>query len=213
MPEMRLLKLPFMNIAVSIIAIAIFLVLIDRLLYLDFTGMSWRSAKRALPEFARQHSLTFEAAFQRHQMGSVCGLFQGRAIRIDPDHLAVVKIEVPRVATIRLASFAPQSNQPDGLTPFETGNTNVDRYFKTRLAPGPLQIDAQARSRRFNKIEIFTQHWKSKLRYVKLANGELTFSFKYGQATYIPGKILEEFLPGAVHMAVSLETIFANHGR
>jgi uncharacterized protein YbbC (DUF1343 family) len=173
-----------MNVVISIIAIFVSLALIDQLLYLDITGMGWKSAKLALPGFARKYDLAFEPAFQKHQMGMVHGLYHARLVSIEPDHRAVIKIELPRLSAIRLSSASSlHLHIQEGMIPFETGNKYMDRYLHTRLSPAPFQIHSEAHRSKLYEVEKITKRWKSKLRYLKLSDGVLTCSFKYGQAT------------------------------
>ena len=200
-----------MHTAVTIAVILVALAFIDQVLYLDITRLGWRRAKSAMPEIARKLSLTYEPATQQHHMGTIHGKYRGRYVRVDPDCLATIRIELPGLSYIRLSTSDPRRlNIPERMTSFDSGNISFDRFFRSRLAAVPLHIHPDFHASNTHQVEQFSKSWKSRLRYLKLSNGVLTGSFKYGQASYIPTTLIERFLSELVLLADALESMLAS---
>lgn len=200
-----------MHTAVTIAVILFLLALIDQVLYLDITRLGWRRAKSALPGIARKFDLTYKPASQQHHMGTITGNCHGRSICIDPDRRATIRIELTGLAHIQLNTLEPDRlNIPEGMTFFDSGNISFDRFFKSRLTTKPLQINPNFQALNPDPFEQFRSTWKSKLRYLKLGNNSLICSFKYGQASYIPAKLIERFLPELLVLCEAIESMPAD---
>jgi hypothetical protein len=197
-----------MHTAVTITVILFLLAVIDHALYLDITRLGWHRAKSALPEIAQKFNLTYEPAAQQHHMGTITGKYHGRSVCIDPDRRATIRIELTGLAHMQLNTLEPDRlNIPEGMTFFDSGNISFDRFFKSRLTAKPLQINPNFHAFNPDPFEQFSISWKSKLRYLKLGNNGLICSFKYGQASYIPAKLIERFLPELLVLTEAIESM------
>ena len=142
-------------------------------------------------------------------MGLVHGMYRDRSIAIDPDNRATVRLDLPHLPDVRLSSSSPHpSFKKEGMAIFDWGSTYLNGYFRTRLSV--LQVDGNRHRARLTEIERIIKRWRFKLRYLKVSGGTLTCSFKYGQATYIPKQVLEEFLPDMIRFAKAIESLFGD---
>ncbi|MCP3874459.1 MAG: hypothetical protein GY699_15055 [Desulfobacteraceae bacterium] len=198
-----------MKLILTLAVIFTALYLMDRVLFLDMTRLGWRKARNSMPGIANRFNLTFVPAKQHHQMGKIQGAYDHYNVSIEPDNNATIRIEIPGLETVRLSTTKKaRLLKFEGMKSFEFKNPFFDRIFSLKLIENNTKLSSMTSSESLVSIEQFYNQWKSKIRYIKLSNGVLACSLKYGQATFIPESAVNELLPGLAALSTAVNSMF-----
>ena len=165
-----------------------------------------RQSIEAMPEIAARLGLTFTVAALAHNIGELSGTYRGRRIRVLPDEGSRIEIELRQALPVELSTFAPQTAPPEGMHPFESGDSEFDRFFKKRFGTADAEGRLRGASVELAPVADFAKRWRRKLRFLKQDEEKLVCCLDYGASEpYIPKHLLEPIVEDLSTLADTLE--------
>ncbi|MEN8133818.1 MAG: hypothetical protein ABFS45_27405 [Pseudomonadota bacterium] len=202
-----------MNIVTSIAIWVVIAVAVVALYWFGFRfydpfEIGLRDAKKSFPGVAKELGLEFVAPTSGEYVGEIKGKINSNNVRIAPDDLALIEIELHDRIKVHLSnseSFRSHSNE--GMEAFDFKNKAANDLFKTRFASSDL-LDKLSSSRRlFEFVEKFKRHWGKEVEDLIYSNGFVRVTFRYGFRRYIPAKDIQPMLEDLVVLADILQSL------
>ncbi len=171
--------------------------------FFDFFGIGRRHARRDFPAVAEKLGLTFVAASDGSDIGSIKGEYAGRKVSISPDDNATILFNVSGLPKLFLSTKVYEKKN------FDTGNDVFDGFFLTRNMNKPDAVVRQIGNSgaALDFLSEFSHRWKRKLEYFEVTGDGIRLSLKYGMNSYVPAKDLEQLLPDLNKLAEMLEKV------
>ncbi|MBN2038506.1 MAG: hypothetical protein JW864_00590 [Spirochaetes bacterium] len=178
---------------------------------IDWPLRKWSFYK--LPEKAGEMGLHYIESDYRKEFGIIKGRIQGYFIEIKPAESMNSSIKV--AANFKDSKFELSLHRPSMMpgkkqSGFKTGNRIFNSIFKTKMAHINSIQKLAANNELYARLSEFYTEWIFKVENLRIDNGEIFCSFKYGFNffSYIPVYRIERIIKQLVNIAEKYDQLF-----
>lgn len=164
-----------------------------------------RRARQQFPELSQELGLEFTPPRYAGAVGTLTGMYKGRAVRVDPDDQRLIKVRFHASPRIDLRTYEHSMRAPFDMVTIHSGDRAFDRFFKTRFATEPIADRIAAASEPGRLLEPFMGRFARQVQSLTVTGDGVVCRLDFGTPPYIPAGALHELLPACVSLADLIE--------